>query len=195
MDEEDLQQLDKSQKPQKLDKSQKKYVSYVQLMDIETKEVFSKKATFVVLELPHFNKTENELQTEVDRWLYILKNMPDMNDLPEALHNEVFEEMFQMAEIAKLSKEDRQNYYNSLKSFRDMNNIIGYVYNMVEQRDKMIADLRQKETGWTQEKASWTQEKASWTQKEKSLTQEKASLTQENAELRRLLALKDKQDN
>jgi hypothetical protein len=171
MDEEDLQQLHKSQKPQKLDKSQKKYVSYVRLMDVDTKEVFSKKATFVVLELPHFNKTENELQTEVDNWMYILKNMPDMNDIPEALHNEVFEEMFQMAEIAKLSKEDRQDYYNSLKSYRDMNNIIGHVYDMVGQRDQMIADLRQ-------EKASWTQEKA--------------NLTQENAELRRLLALKDK---
>jgi hypothetical protein len=155
------------------------------MMDIETKEVFSKKATFIVLELPHFNKKESELQTGVDEWMYILKNMPDMNGLPEALHNEVFEEMFKMAEIAKLSKEDRQNYYNSLKSFRDMNNIIAHA---VGQRDQRINYLEK-------ENATYRQEVTTYRQKEESWTQREATLTQENAELRRRLGLNATQNN
>jgi gamma-glutamylcyclotransferase (GGCT)/AIG2-like uncharacterized protein YtfP len=150
------------------------------MMDIDTKEVFSKKATFIVLELPHFNKKESELQTEVDNWMYILKNMPDMNDLPEALNNEVFEEMFKMAEIAKLSKEDRQNYYNSLKSFRDMNNIIGHVYNLVGQRDQRINYLEQENATYRQEVATYRQENAAKDNTIAYLTQEIARLKGSN---------------
>jgi cell shape-determining protein MreC len=61
-----------------------------------------------------------------------------------------------------------------------MNKIIGHVYNMVGQRDQRINYLEQ-------ENATYRQENATYRQKE-------AALTQENAELRRLLALKDKQD-
>ncbi|MBM6866939.1 PD-(D/E)XK nuclease family transposase, partial [Bacteroides caecigallinarum] len=40
----------------------------VKLVDINTKEVFYDKLTFMYLEMPKFNKTENELEDMFDKW-------------------------------------------------------------------------------------------------------------------------------
>ena len=111
-----------------------KYVSYVQLFDRDTLEVFYDKLTFVFLELPYFTKGIDELSTPVDWWMYVLKNMVNLDHLPEALQNKVFEGLFLKAEIAKLSKAERKEYDRSLKKLRDMNVIIA-------DRDRKIAAL------------------------------------------------------
>ena len=117
-------------------KPDEKYVSYVQLIDRETQKVFYEKLTFVYLELPRFDKAESELQTGVEQWMFVLKNLPELKEIPETLHNEVFGQLFQMAEIAKLPAKLRRDYYRSLKYYRDMNNIIAY-------RDEQIAMWKQ----------------------------------------------------
>ena len=113
-----------------------KYITYVQLIDRDTHEVFYRKLTMVYLELPQFTITEKELKTGMERWTFVLKNLSNLNDLPDTLRNEVFEKLFQMAEIAKLSAKERKEYYRSLKSYRDMNNLIA-------QRDQQILQNKQ----------------------------------------------------
>ena len=139
------------QEMNKLEESEEKYISYVQLIDRDTKKIFYKKLTLVYLELPLFTKTESELQTGVEKWTFVLKHLPDLNDLPDILRNEVFEKLFQMAEIAKLSTKDRKEYYRSLKSYRDMNNCIA-------QRDQKIAVLKQEKAAYQKEKAAYQRE-------------------------------------
>ena len=138
-------------KQRKLAKSKGKYVSYIQLIDKDTKEVFSEKLAFVFLELPPFNKSENELQTGMDKWMFVLKNLVLLNDLPDALRNDVFERVFLMAEIAALSPEKRKEYYKSLKSYRDMNNIVG-------QKEQKIVELTKKNAELTKENAAYKRE-------------------------------------
>lgn len=48
----------------------------VKLMDTTTHEVFFDKLTFVYLEMPKFHKTEQELDTLFDKWMFVLKNRP-----------------------------------------------------------------------------------------------------------------------
>ena len=105
-------------------KNTDKYASYVQLVDVETREVFYKKLTFVFLELPCFTKEVHELTNYIDWWMYVLKNLAKLDHLPDALRNEIFERLFLKAEIAKLSKLDRKKYDQSLKKLRDMNIIL-----------------------------------------------------------------------
>ncbi|MCC5921901.1 MAG: PD-(D/E)XK nuclease family transposase [Cyclobacteriaceae bacterium] len=52
-----------------------RYLREVQLMDKLTLEVFYDKLTFIYLEVPNFDKKEDELETHFEKWMFILKNM------------------------------------------------------------------------------------------------------------------------
>ncbi len=97
-----------------------KYASYVQLLDRETHRVFYDKLAFVFLELPGFTKTVDELQTDFDRWMYVLKHLAELQELPEALRNRIFQKLFRVAEILKMTPVEKKTYDQSLKEFRDM---------------------------------------------------------------------------
>ena len=128
-----------------------KYLTFVQLIDRDTHRVFYKKLTFVYLELPQFTKKENELETGREQWVFILKNLPNLNEMPATLRNEVFEQLFKMAEIAKLSAKDRKEYYRSLKSYRNMNNLIAQRDRKILESKQVIATLKQENTTFRKE--------------------------------------------
>ena len=121
------------------------------------------------------------MQTGVEQWMFVLKNLPELKEIPKALQNEVFGQLFQMAEIARLSAKLRKDYQSSLKYYRDMNNIIAY-------RDKQIAM-------WKQEAAAFKKENVT-VKKENVTVKKKAEMyKKENERLRRLLELNDIQVN
>ena len=96
----------------------------VKLSDIETKKVFYDKLTFVYLEMPKFNKRENELVTKYDKWLFVLKNLNKLDRIPVELKENIFHKLFEIAEIAKLDKEEFKEYQESLNAYRDIKNSV-----------------------------------------------------------------------
>lgn len=96
----------------------------VQLMDIHTKEVFYDKLTFIYLEMPKFNKREEELEGMFEKWLFVLRNLSRLMERPKALQERVFTKLFNAAEIAKFTKEQYEAYEDSLKVYRDWQNTI-----------------------------------------------------------------------
>lgn len=96
----------------------------VKLVDLYTKKVFYDKLTFVYLEMPKFNRTEDELETMFDKWLFVLRNLSSLLERPKALQNRVFDRLFETAEIAKFSKTELSEYWDSLKNFRDWYSVI-----------------------------------------------------------------------
>jgi len=94
----------------------------VRLQDIKTNKTFYDKLTFIYFEMPKFNKSIDELETHFDKWLYVLKNLHKLNRLPEKLKEQVFEKVFEVAEIAKFSREEYISYEDSLKYYRDLKN-------------------------------------------------------------------------
>ncbi len=96
----------------------------VQLMEIKKKQVFYDKLTYIYLELPKFNKTEAELETRFDKWLFVLKNLHKFENRPPKLAERIFQKLFDAAEIAAFSTEERDSYEDSLKHLRDMTNVI-----------------------------------------------------------------------
>lgn len=48
-----------------------------------------------MVELPRFNKAEKELNTDVDRWLFLLRNLGGMNEIPSSLNKEIFSKVFE----------------------------------------------------------------------------------------------------
>ena len=95
---------------------------HVQLCDTATKRVFYDKLEFIYVEVAKFNKTENELVTPYDKWLYALKNLSSLNERPVALRDKIFDRLFQVAEIAKFTPVELKEYEDSLKTYRDLKN-------------------------------------------------------------------------
>jgi predicted transposase/invertase (TIGR01784 family) len=104
--------------------SQDCYHHEVKLMDTQTKKVFFDKLTYIYLEMPKFNKTEDELETMFDKWLFVLRNLSRLFERPKALQEKVFTKLFEQAEIARFSPEERRGYEDSVKVYRDINNAI-----------------------------------------------------------------------
>ena len=96
----------------------------VKLMETTKKTVFNDKLTYIYLELPKFNKTEKELKTRFDKWLYVLKNLPKLDRLPAKMKDIIFEKLFKVAEIAMFEPVEREIYEDSLKNYRDLVNSI-----------------------------------------------------------------------
>ena len=100
-----------------------KYRHDVKLTEQETKEVFYNKLTYVYLEMPKFQKTEKELETRFDKWMFILKNLPKLDRIPVELKEKIFLKLFETAEIAKLNPEEYKQYEASVNAYRDIFNI------------------------------------------------------------------------
>lgn len=96
----------------------------VKLMDTEDKHVFYDKLTFVYLEMPKFNKGENELDTMFDKWMFVLRNLSRLFERPAALQERVFKKLFEQAEIARFSPQDAKEYEESVKIYRDLTNVV-----------------------------------------------------------------------
>ena len=96
----------------------------VQLMDTLTHKVFYDKLTYIYLEMPKFVKKEEELVTLFDKWLYAIRNLATLMERPAALQEAVFTRLFDQAEIAKFNPQDRMNYEESLKDYRDMYSVM-----------------------------------------------------------------------
>jgi predicted transposase/invertase (TIGR01784 family) len=94
----------------------------VKLSDIATNKVFYEKLTFIYLEMPKFNKALEELENRFDKWLYVLKNLERLHNIPAKFQDRLFKKLFAAAEIAKLSPEEARSYEDSLKVYRDMKN-------------------------------------------------------------------------
>ena len=54
--------------------------------------------------------------------------MPNLTKRPTKLQEKVFERLFEAAEIAKFSPEEKEEYQESLKSYRDLKNVIDTSY-------------------------------------------------------------------
>lgn len=99
-------------------------------------DVFYDKLTFVYLEMPHFNKSEDELETTYDKWLFVLKHLPNLTERPQKLQERIFQRLFEAAEIAKFSHEEKEQYEESLKSYRDLKNVIDTAFDEGEAKGK-----------------------------------------------------------
>ena len=91
----------------------------IKLKDVEDNHVFYNKLTFVYLEMPKFNKREEELESMSDKWLYALTNLTQLLERPKALQERIFTRLFEQAEIASFTPTEREEYVASRKEYWD----------------------------------------------------------------------------
>jgi predicted transposase/invertase (TIGR01784 family) len=95
----------------------------VQLKDQKCR-VFYEKLTYIYLEMPNFSKSERDLQGNFDKWMYVLQQLPHLQNRPPALQEKVFQKLFEAAEIARFTPDEKNKYEESLKYYRDLKNVV-----------------------------------------------------------------------
>ncbi len=119
------------------DKDQpEKYRYDIKLTDIETNRVFYDKLTFIYLEMPKFTKDLEELTTRFDKWLYVIRNLNRLERIPNTLREQVFEQLFDTAEIARFTPDQVRSYEKSLKYYRDMKNSLDTAFDEGKEEGK-----------------------------------------------------------
>ncbi len=86
--------------------------------------LFSDKLKFIYVEMPNFNKTLEELSSHQDRWLFFLKNLNRLEQIPELFAGDVIAEGFEIARVAALDNVERASYESSLKVYRDNYSVV-----------------------------------------------------------------------
>jgi len=114
----------------------------VQLFDKSTQKIFYDKLTYIYLEMPKFNKTEAELKTHFDKWLYVLKNLEQLQQRPKKLQEKIFTKLFKQAEIAKYNETDYAAYEYDLKIYRDLKNSIDTAFDEGKAEGEIIGEIK-----------------------------------------------------
>ena len=99
------------------------YVHEIKLKN-QKNQVFYDKYALYFIEMPKFHKAEEELATQLEKWVYLLKHLEEFPQMPERFQDTVLEQAFEIAELAHLSEAERANYESSLKHYRDIINVI-----------------------------------------------------------------------
>ena len=117
-----------------------KYVSRVKLINYDTGKVFYDKLTFVYIELPNFTKELKDVKTFFEQWVYIIRHLHKLKDMPKKFRNdEIFEKLFEIAKIARMTKKEVDTYLKDLNNMNIVKNEIRARDNIIAQRDNTIA--------------------------------------------------------
>lgn len=101
-----------------------RFRSSYRLREDGTHEVMTDVLRFVFLELGRFRKHIWELESRFDKWVYILKHMHEMSEIPKEFSDPLFTRLFMLAEIDNFTAEEYQQYIESLDNMGDYQNII-----------------------------------------------------------------------
>jgi len=80
----------------------------------------SDRLVLIFLEMRNFVKSEEELQTNMDKWLYLLRHLGRLTGMPAALQGRIFKEIFTIAKISAMDTQEYIAYQRSIKSYRDI---------------------------------------------------------------------------
>ena len=128
------------------------------LCNRHTGEIFYDKLGYTYIELINFVKTGTELETDLDKWLYVLKNMSRIDKIPVYLRKPIFEKLFSIAEYTNLTKEEKTMYDSSLKYKWDNKNVLDYAVNEGIQKGRLEGRLEGKLEGKLEEASTIARE-------------------------------------
>ena len=106
--------------------SDEQFVWRYSLREATTGELMTKALNFTYIELPKFKKTEKELVTLEDKLYFCMTHMSKLSKRPGNLTEKIFEKLFEVAEFAKMSRDDQRKYIAKMTTERDIRNQIAY---------------------------------------------------------------------
>ncbi len=86
------------------------YISYHNTLDVRTHERNLEDLSYAFVELPKFEKTEDELKTPEDKWLYLFRNTQGMKSIPKDSPGEI-QEAYKTLEEFNWTSGEREAYF------------------------------------------------------------------------------------
>ena len=132
-----------------------RYVAEYVFMEKLSHELQDDTIIIIFAELARFDKSLEECENDLERMLYVLKNVGRLNKKPEALRHEIFTRIFSACEIARFSEEKRieydQDMYDERRHMGEINTArrIGHEEGLAEGREeaKMETAMKFKQLG------------------------------------------------
>lgn len=108
-------------------------------------KTFYDKLTYIYVEMPNFNKQEENLSSRLDKWLFFIKNLEDFQSIPSIFSDEIFAKAFEKAELASFGQEEMDKYESSLKTYRDLFAVIdsAFIEGKMEGKMEGVVEGRQ----------------------------------------------------
>jgi len=100
-----------------------KFFRSVNLKD-QDGDVFYDKLTFKFIQMPLFIKGEDELESHFDKWIYLLKKLESFDEIPKILDEPIFEKAFEVAEVAKMTPQQYEQYQESLLTYIEVKEVV-----------------------------------------------------------------------
>ena len=85
-------------------------VSYHKTLDVETHEHHHEALSYAYIELPKFKKTEKELVTPQDKWIYFFKNWKKTQEIPESVQEKEIIEAYKVIEEFGWNAGEKEEY-------------------------------------------------------------------------------------
>jgi predicted transposase/invertase (TIGR01784 family) len=104
-------------------------------------DVFYDKLHFKFLQMPLFNKTEDQLETHFDKWVYFLKHLEDFDHIPAILNEPIFQKGFEIAEVSHLNSDQYDAYLKSVLSYNEAKAALDTAFMDGEKKGKEAGNL------------------------------------------------------
>lgn len=95
------------------------HIATYRYRDAETGDELGDGTTLVFIDLERFRKTIDDCDSPEDLWIYSIKNMANQNECPAKVAGTDVESLFDMAELAKMTHEERIAYQMSMIHHND----------------------------------------------------------------------------
>lgn len=99
-------------------------VIYLGLCNLKSGKLVDESQRYVFIQLPCFRKPEGECESELDQWIYNIKNMGARQSVAFKNDNAVFNYLDSVSSVAALSLDEREKYEAALMYSRDYNAIL-----------------------------------------------------------------------
>ncbi|OUO49097.1 hypothetical protein B5F77_15420, partial [Parabacteroides sp. An277] len=109
----------------------------VGITDLDSGEIYNPKMRDIFIELPKFNKSAMECVDDSELWIYLIKNMEDMD--VNAVYfpftkDSKFTKLLQAGRLANYTPEELDQYRYALKIYRDSKNIYDFAVEKGEKK-------------------------------------------------------------
>ena len=122
-------------------------VSRFCLKEDTTHAKFSDKLRFVLIELPKFRKQVHELESNTDIWLFCLKNLANLQDIPAEIKDPIFRRLFDITEKKKLTPKEMKTYNKSVLEYDDIVDALSLERKQSEKRGRIEGRMEGKIEG------------------------------------------------
>lgn len=102
------------------------YIHSFSLREDRNGKLMTDKLRFTFIAVQKFNKTADQLENNLEKWVYLLQNLKRLDNKPKELQDRIFERFFKAAEIARMTTEQQDYYRESLMNENDWLNAIDH---------------------------------------------------------------------